>query len=699
MDGLALSSLAPELPHDPGRRPPAAWANRKFWWRPGVLAGCLALTAMVAMDDWKHESHARRAAILEVSCRLPAGTTVTTATLPPPLVAISPRRLTSPTPTLHPAAAEPVYPNSPILRYSIPLWLEDGVRRVTLSPTGPGAAVEIDRLRLCDAFGRTMVQVNRDGFQPASPDAAAPGLEVVLPATGGEKAAGAVRTVRLPLPRGFTDDPPLPVAAIAARSLLLGALLYGIWMLAARVVTEPGPPARYRFLAALRRGTRAIGARRGWAMGLAVGLTLTMAAVSAYNAHPDETNHHEAARFYREHWLPPAVDDPTVKPTLSRYGYSYLQELDPVYALAGKWSAALNPLFEDARRGLDLRLFNVALLAALAWWAARRRSFGAAAALLLISPQVWYVFAYFNADALPLALSMLLAWQLGRAHRAGSGLGRFLREGARRPAGALWLGLLVGTILISKRNYYPVVAFTGAFALWDAWCMVPAGHGGAAERLAWRRQRVVRWAGIATLALGIFAGRFLYDQAIHGFEKPERMAAVVEREAQPGFKPSDQAGANAYWGLHVRDRGIGLGELWQGGRWREESFMSFSGLYGWMTIRGPEDLYGAMKYLYAALVVGGLLALGHAVSRAERGLLLVGVGCMMLTIGVSLVHSWINDFQPQGRYLFPLLPLAAFWAVRHRRAMTHPCLVVLAGTLFALSVYSFVFVGLTEIGR
>src|SRR5206468_1934243 len=135
------------------------------------------------------------------------------------------------------------------------------------------------------------------------------------------------------------------------------------------------------------------------ALGIALGLVLALAmlAATAPSMNPDEFSHADAARYYMDRWLPPAVGDPASITSYSSYGASYLNELDVVYLVVAKFAACI------AFTGLDdvvrLRLFNVALLALCGVVAMRSRVARIVMLPLLCSPQVWYVFGYFNGDA------------------------------------------------------------------------------------------------------------------------------------------------------------------------------------------------------------------------------------------------------------------------------------------------------------
>jgi hypothetical protein len=57
-------------------------------------------------------------------------------------------------------------------------------------------------------------------------------------------------------------------------------------------------------------------------LALSVALVVLMAVRSAGNAHPDEISHFQAARYFRTHWLPPAVGAPGTESSYSVYGAS-----------------------------------------------------------------------------------------------------------------------------------------------------------------------------------------------------------------------------------------------------------------------------------------------------------------------------------------------------------------------------------------
>jgi hypothetical protein len=70
-----------------------------------------------------------------------------------------------------------------------------------------------------------------------------------------------------------------------------------------------------------------------------------------------------------------------------------------------------------------------------------------------------------------------------------------------------------------------------------------------------------------------------------------------------------------------------------------------------------------------------------------------------LTVGVALFHSWNNDFQAQGRYLFPIVAILGAGLHMARAWISTKAMLAVAAFCFALSVYSFVFIGLTHVPK
>lgn len=464
----------------------------------------------------------------------------------------------------------------------------------------------------------------------------------------------------------------------------------------------------------------------------AAALALVAAVQTRHNAHPDEALHIAAAEYYERRWLPPRVGDPLARDSYSRYGYSYLDTLDVVYFFAGKFSRTVSPLI--ASRTLRLRLFNVLLLFVLGALWARRWPAGILFPLLLMSPQIWYVFAYFNADAFPLALAMLTAHQLGWSTSA---LNAFLgsRAGARFSRGGLATGVLLGLLAVSKMNYAMFVLFAfcwlfgsllgagTALALLAAGTAVMAGHlgwaaapaawglalpaSGAAAFFAWRRTvsfdagqraRLRRLLLVLAAALAVFLPRYLADAAINGGPSAKRaeMLRVADRAAQPGFRPSEAAAA-AFDGVRMREKGVSFAEMFRSPyHWHIKTAYASVGVYGWNNIYGSRAYYRVMLALWTALL--SFLCL-NAVLRprdGDRTPLYVGAFAAALLFMVAW-SSWVTDFQAQGRYLFPILAMLTVHLGTSRERISEGIVAGFALPMFLLSCASFLLTGLRHL--
>lgn len=476
--------------------------------------------------------------------------------------------------------------------------------------------------------------------------------------------------------------------------------------------------------------------RLGICLGVAWLLAVCMAALSAFDAHPDERFHVAAGAYYVDHWLPPRATETDLAASLSRYGFTYLGEIDATDLLAGRLASLLPASIPEYLR---FRAFNLLLFGILVvvYW--RRREPFAPFVLLLLTPQIWYVFSYFNNDALPLFLSLLL---VDAAFGARAPLADALTAPWRRAAllPIIGAGVLAGLLVLTKSNYLPFLGFLIFLAFWQTFGLAAAaaGVGTAVIHLArtrsfitmsagalhaclavgatataalvvpqlWRsratRVQVARGAGIALVALAVFGPPLAYDRAVNGSgpEKAGALGVIAEKHAAAEFRPSDSSRADSFFGLRLRDKGVGLHELllkpWS---WPVKTEQSFTGYYGYMKIRGPVVYYVAIFVVYLLLLGYTSRAILLRGDRLEKELLVVAALFGGGVIVLSLYHSWINDFQAQGRYLFPVLVLFAIPFTRAGRLFQGRVVPALLEIAFFLSSLSFVFVGLRKIAK
>lgn len=410
-----------------------------------------------------------------------------------------------------------------------------------------------------------------------------------------------------------------------------------------------------------------------------------MASVSALNAHPDEVYHVGAARYFIDYWDFPRIGDERTYQSYSNYGVSYLQQLDVVYFLAGKFAKAVSPLVPQDY--LALRYFNIflfAILMALLFRLPDRKKL--ALLPLFCSPQVWYVFSYFNGDAFPLFVSYLLVYLFARREFPADVPSFSLKS--KNVRWLIQLALILGILLISKQNYYVLIAFFLSFLALLA----------VQERKI--RLGAKNLAVIALVAATLFSCRFAYHAYVNRELPPDAVSKIAERFAADDMKPSAQACGESFWGMRMRAQGLAFPEMFTTWNWHIWTFRTSFGVYDYMKIYAPLIHYRYVKWALLAFFLSVSLAIAKT---GRKGLQVLGFFLVFagLTIFQAVYHSWTNDFQAQGRYLFPLAAMSSLVMARFDAALwRHRYLILLCAlALYCLGMYSFIGVGLEQIAR
>lgn len=359
--------------------------------------------------------------------------------------------------------------------------------------------------------------------------------------------------------------------------------------------------------------------------------------------HPDEINHVDASSYFISQTLPARIDAPEIAKTRSCFGVSYLDQNEIVYLLAGKFSYIVNNLIENHYQ--QFRLFQLLLLVTtlLIGLILFKEPL---IALAFCTPQAWYVFSYMNGDAFPLAFSIISALLL---HRLFSKVNnpRFFHE-------SLWsnfipLGVTIGFVLCSKKNYAPWLLFCGLiFGL----------------IFIYANNKEIRKRFISGILLSFFSAGVIFiphkasDLYENGFNKDQKLAEITESHATLPFKRSTPLN-ESYLGLWLRDKGVPFSELFTKWNWHSISFYSFNGLYGPMNIVAPKKLYWVLGFFQL------LILLSIFITKDRKQLIILGITtfCSAVLVAAALHRSWTFDFQAQGRYLFPILPMILFAAL------------------------------------
>ncbi len=474
-----------------------------------------------------------------------------------------------------------------------------------------------------------------------------------------------------------------------------------------------------------------------WALAFlfALALAMVMALISKIDAHPDEIWHIRAAEYYIDHWHPPAVGEPATLGSYSQYGLSYLNERDIVYFFAGKFARIL--ALVSVAPELAIRLFNVIQFGGLCLLFFLRPSVRPGLGLCLLSPQVWYVYSYFNSDAFPLTIGFALAFLFG------SGVRLFGSAGQGSALKSSWSGfalVAVGLVILalSKRNYLVLVSFLVAVAayrelgreaglafLFGAWILALRDFPSLSQNAqyaaviglglpgAWLLFRVYRRdfesghsirfflrVGAMIILLGLVAG----GPSVLEMLRPIPPAAtslgdMVGRTAKAEYLASPTS-PPSYRGLSLREKGEPFYAIFvKPWYWPVFFAASASGMYGYMSIRAPWLIYVILWSSYLALAAAAIRAAVRVPDTELRDLaLMIVLSAAGLTFAAAY-HSWTNDFQAQGRYILPILPMIAIIAPRLAQRMDPKMLTWSAAVAVGLSFISFAFVGLGNIPK
>ncbi len=414
-------------------------------------------------------------------------------------------------------------------------------------------------------------------------------------------------------------------------------------------------------------------------------LIITMAGLSERNVHPDEYVHLYATQYYDNHWLPPHLEDESVRQTYSVYGVSRLNNGEVYYFFSGKF----HKLLEGFRipEYFSLRVFNVLLFGLIFLYTVRSRCARLMAIPFLLSPQIWYVFSYCDSDAFALFVTFLAGCEI---ISPSSFLRRFLeKRNCPYICGLVILGSLLGCLFLLKKNYYPFIAF---FYL----CLGTQLF--FTLSLEKRKTAMKRLLAISVVGLTLFSLRVGTDYAVNGIDRNEKIRVLREELARPWYKPSTEL-HKKHVSLYRRARGTTLKEMVTVERWFERSFQSAFGVFGYFTISAPLPYYDLVRWTGGALfifVFGSIFLRGGIV---ESGFAISVIGFSAALIAVSLYHSWTVDFQAQGRYLFPIIPMLGILYARTYRVIYQPVLVLGVTCMYMLSVYAFIFEALLRIPK
>lgn len=414
-------------------------------------------------------------------------------------------------------------------------------------------------------------------------------------------------------------------------------------------------------------------------------LSLVMAAISTYNVHPDEKVHFKAVEYYGKHLMPPAFDDPEISDTFSLFGVSRLNTYEIYYPIAGYFTRILSPFHLPEL--IRARSFSVLLLGVLLLISIRNTEFRCFTLPILITPQAWYLFSYVNSDAFALFLIIFMSYQVAVGN---SLLNRYLTEDdpPNFYLQTLGFGILFGLLILTKVNYYFFILFLGLYLLWHLW---------SGDYL--HRKKLFSRLGLLILVSLVFPGiRFALDVKANGFDYDEKLQTIVEERASYYYKPSTPMEEKHIY-LYLRERGLSLDHVLNYKKWGQSILATSFGSYGYTQYSPSQTNFEIVRLLSLTLLLVLIISiLARAPPILHILLLITAVSAVFLVVA-SLWSSWTIIFQPQGRYLAPILGMCGVLYYHTRDYIWRNAFNVIVLSLFGLGVYSFVFIGLRFIAK
>jgi hypothetical protein len=415
-------------------------------------------------------------------------------------------------------------------------------------------------------------------------------------------------------------------------------------------------------------------------------LIIVMAGISERNVHPDEYVHLYASSYYVDHWLPPALDDESVRNSYSVYGLSRLNNREIYYLFSGKFLK----LLESFRipEYFSMRMFNICLFGLILLYTMKSRYARMVAIPFLLSSQIWYVFSYCGSDAFALFITFLVSCELITPN---SLLNRFLTGERRRfLLGIVVLGFLFGCLFLLKINYYPFIAFIYLFLGIQLFFNTSSS--------VERKTGLKRLTAITITGLLLFGLQSAEGYVVNGFDRNTRIAELREELAHPSYKPSTDLDKK-HISLYRKARGITLAEMVTVGRWFDKSFKSSFGVFGYFTISASQTYYDLVRWTGVGLLIfvfGSIFFRGGLENSSLAFSLIVLSGAL---ISVALYRSWTVDFQAQGRYFFSIVPMLGILYVRTYRVIHRQILFFGVCAMYLLGMYSFIFQSLIRIPK
>lgn len=416
-------------------------------------------------------------------------------------------------------------------------------------------------------------------------------------------------------------------------------------------------------------------------------LMLAMVFISPLDGHPDEYFHKITSEFYFTHWMPTHPDDPIIFFSYRLdYNISRINSPGLAYLFSGRFGYLIHFLIDNVT--ICIRLFSVFLLLSLLLFYRGLKQYYVLFIPIVLSPQIWYLFSYVNDEALPVFLSFLIVYIL---FNAKTWFHRFLDS--QSLFGGLGYALLLiiplFLLMISKFNFGVFVLFIPLLIIYIEVSKFENVSIVKAVRsfLQFSNLRFKKYCFVAIAALFMSASYYGVYFYIHSDSNRPALTINQELEIKNRVAISKQLFKPSY-----KLQGISYFDMMK--EWSLSTFQSSAGKYNYMLVSGSALYYIVMAALYFSLFVLLIFLILKNAVLLDTLLLWVSVLYILGMVFISsYLYSWQYDYQPQGRYLFPILPIFGVLFYLGLKRQVYRSVALLVVVLFLLSMYSFLMVG------
>lgn len=392
-----------------------------------------------------------------------------------------------------------------------------------------------------------------------------------------------------------------------------------------------------------------------------------MAAKSKIYAHIDEHTTKMAIDYYLGRWLKPSLSGSWVAGTFSHYGISRLKEPTWYYLAAGKfgWIITFLTPFTTYYRMLNVFLFGIMVAMTIKHGRQEKWMFF----VLLFTPQLWYLFSYATSDAWDLFWGFVITFEL--IHDESCMNKYFTGKKCNKFLAVAWCGFLFSNIFLGKRNYYAILLFAFIILLFRILPIQKEKIKLVLPRYLWVLAATFAW---YKLKIGLDRIGLYMEEAgvIIGSQREESSATAFA--ASVSFAERFQ---NVF-----SERNM-LSDL----------FGTFTGVYCWAVIWSP-IIY---RFIIAGLYVILIILLIYYVNKCnihDKIEIALMFGAMLISIGAVGWWCMYKEYQPQGRYILPIILVLAYISTKRKEIYQSRAFQTVLLLIGVVSLYSFYFVAL-----